>query len=119
MKASNEFEKAIADYLESVKSNYPQLSEAIVQEGKSITECCSYIIQEVQKKKVNAMADLEVFQLAEAYYLAEKVEVKKVNCKVVVPGKETEESEAKPIAPILLKKPKQKEYHSNQLSLFD
>ena len=119
MKASNEFEQAIANYLESVKNNYPQLSEAIVQEGKSITECCSYIIQEVQKKKVNAMADLEVFQLAEAYYLAEKVEVKKVSCQVVVGGKETVKTEEKPIAPIPPKKPKQKEFQSNQLSLFD
>lgn len=118
MKASNEFEKAIADYLDSVKNNNPQLSEAIAKEGKSISECCSYIIQEVQKKKVNAMADFEVFQLAEAYYLAEKVDVKKVSCNVVVGGKETVKEE-KPTPKVQAKKPIQTKTDFNQLSLFD
>lgn len=86
MKASNEFEKAILDYLKEVQNNYPNLPEALVKEGKTITDCCSHIIQEVKKKKVVAMADDEVFTLARNYYLSEKTKVDKASCQVVVGG---------------------------------
>lgn len=85
MKATTEFEKAIAAYLESVKNTCPNLSEALIREGKTIKNCCNYIIQEVQKKKVNAMADQDVFDLAKDYYLDEKIlDIKETKCKVVM-----------------------------------
>lgn len=85
MKASNDFEKAILKYLESVKNSFPELSEAIKKEGKTITDCCNYIISEVKKKGVAAMADTEVFQMANDYYLSEKeIKPQKQSCKVVV-----------------------------------
>lgn len=39
MKATTEFEKAIAAYLESVKNTCPNLSEALIREGKTIKSC--------------------------------------------------------------------------------
>lgn len=117
MKASTEFEKAISAYLESVKNTYPNLSEALIQEGKTIKNCCNYIIQEVQKKKVNAMADQDVFDLATAYYLDEKIlDVKETKCKVVMTSDKIAPAK-KEAKPKVEKAPK--ETHPNQMSIFD
>ena len=117
MKASNEFEKAISAYLEEVKDTYPNLSEALIQEGKTITNCCNYIIQEVQKKKVNAMADQDVFDLAIDYYLNEKItNVKETKCKVVMTSDKVSPAK-KETKPKSEKTPK--ETHPNQMSIFD
>lgn len=122
MKASTEFEKAIQAYLEEAKKTYPNMSEALMQEGKNLTECCNYIIQEVQKKKVNAMTNADVFSLANEYYLSkEEIKTKKINCKVVV-GVETGSSvEVSPAAPVKAKRkiPVAKPVDGKQLSLFE
>jgi hypothetical protein len=131
MKASNEFEKAILNYLKAVQNNYPNLPEALVNEGKTITDCCNYIIQEVKKKKVVAMADDEVFTLARDYYLSEKTKVEKASCKVVVgadkstASKINKEAAEKKIPAVDKLEPKAKKVKEekpadgNQLSLFE
>lgn len=122
MKASNEFEKAILTYLEEAKKTYPQMSEALMQEGKNLTDCCNYIIQQVKKKGVSAMANSEVFSLANDYYLsAKEIKPKKTNCKVVVTG-DTGEMQ-KPLPPLEQKRNRSKKKEvapadGTQLSMF-
>lgn len=118
MKASNEFQTAIKVYLDVIKKDSPELAESLTKEGKTLSDCCNYILQEVQKKKVNAMADQDVFDLAVAYYLDEKVnEVKEVKCKVVVTSDKISAATPKPKVSKVEKTAK--ETHVNQMSIFD
>ena len=119
MKASNEFEQTIKNYLESVKHTIPNLSQALVQEGKSITDCCNFIIQEVKKQKVSVLTDNEVYDLATAYYLDQKItKIDKVKCHVISPALSNQD--AKKEGPKAPKKEKVTvEIHSNQMSIFD
>ncbi|MEE6129142.1 Cas9 inhibitor AcrIIA9 family protein [Chryseobacterium arthrosphaerae] len=87
MKASNEFEKAIKAYLDEASKTNTQLAEALKNEGKTLTSCCMYILEQVKKKNVHVMTNDEVFAIANEYYLSEKeLKPKKINCKVVVTG---------------------------------
>lgn len=124
MKASNEFEKAILTYLEEAKNTYPNMSEALKQEGKNLTDCCNYIIEQVKKKGVNAMANSDVFALANEYYLSKKeIKPKKINCKVVVTSEGGEVPKVEPLSePKTRSKKKEKEVNpanGTQLSMFE
>lgn len=84
MKASNEFERAIQNYLETASTIDPALSIGLAQKEKNISDCCNYIIQEVKNMNVAALADEEVFSLARRYYLAkDAIKPKKISCEVV------------------------------------
>jgi dsDNA-specific endonuclease/ATPase MutS2 len=122
MKANNEFEKAVLNHLEEAEKNNPKLAEALKQEGKTLTDCCNYIVEEVKKKKVNVMTNLEVFALSEVYYLSKKeIKTKKINCRVVVAGENAITSVTPPAAE---PKPKKKKKEltpadGTQLSMFE
>lgn len=109
--ASNGFEAAISSYIKSESGNNPALSEALKNEKKTVTDCCSFIIGKVKKMGAVALADSEVFAFAKAYYLDAKIEkVAKVNCKVVVGTTEKVPVEKKKKAP---------ENTKQQMSIFD
>lgn len=116
MKGKTEFEKAISAYLEEAKKTFPNMSEALMKEGKTLTDCCNFIVDQVKKMKVNVMTPGEVFELANKYYLDEKIgKVNSTNCRVVVASDD--------ISDVKVEKPKQvkapKEVHPNQMSIFD
>ncbi|MCT3943853.1 hypothetical protein HZQ28_00990 [Elizabethkingia anophelis] len=122
MKASNNFEEAIKTYLDEEKKTDTTLEQALTKEGKTLTDCCSYIMKKVNEMKVTAMTSDEVFALAKEYFLDEKLtSVKKPNGKVVVGnGKNTTPPENKQ-KQVSTSKPKTaiKDTHPNQMSIFD
>ena len=84
-KVSQSFKDTIKAYLDQRAQSDPLFATSYQKTGKSIDECCNYIVQEVQKMHVNGLADDEVFGLAVHYYDEDNLgEIKAVNCKVVV-----------------------------------
>lgn len=86
-KVSNSFNQAIKAMLNERAASDPLFAKAYQREGKSIEECCNYIISEVQRMGVNALTDEEVLGLAVHYYDEEDIKVSKAPaCQVVVPA---------------------------------
>ena len=86
-KASNSFNQAIKAMLNERAASDPLFAKAYKRDGKSIEECCNYIISEVQRMGVNALTDEEVLGLAVHYYDEADIKVDKAPaCKVVVPA---------------------------------
>ena len=84
-KVSKSFQDTIKAYLDKRAQEDSLFAQSYAKEGKSIEECCNFIIQEVQKMKVSGLADDEVYGLAVHYYDEDDLgEIKASNCKVVV-----------------------------------
>lgn len=84
-KVSQSFKDTIKAHLDARAQSDPLFAASYSKEGKNIDECCNYIIQEVQKMKVNGLSDDEVFGLAVHYYDEDDLgTIKAANCKVVV-----------------------------------
>lgn len=65
-----EFRKAIQSYLDQRAKQDPQFAESYAKDGKSILDCCNYIMRQAQKRGGQAvvMSDDEVYGLAIHYY---------------------------------------------------
>lgn len=86
-KVSNSFNQAIKAMLNERAASDPLFAKAYQREGKSIEECCNYIVSEVQRMGVNALTDEEVLGLAVHYYDETDIKVGKIPaCQVVVPA---------------------------------
>lgn len=86
-KVSNSFNQAIKAMLNERAASDPLFAKAYQREGKSIEECCNYIVSEVQRMGVNALTDEEVLGLAVHYYDEVDIKVSKAPaCQVVVPA---------------------------------
>lgn len=86
-KVSNSFNQAIKAMLNERAASDPLFAKEYQREGKSIEECCNYIISEVQRMGVNALTDEEVLGLAVHYYDEVGIKVDKAPaCQVVVPA---------------------------------
>lgn len=84
-KVSQSFKDTIKTYLDARAQSDPLFAASYVKEGKSLDECCNFIIQEVQKMKVNGLSDDEVFGLAVHYYDEDYLgTIKASNCRVLV-----------------------------------
>ena len=82
---TSSFNKAIKAMLDKRAASDPLFAEAYKREGKSIKECCNYIISEVEKLKRQAMTHAEVFGMAMHYFDEDiKFDGKVPQCKVVV-----------------------------------
>lgn len=85
-KGSDAFEQVILSMLDKRAAEDELFAKAYGKETKSIEECCSFIIGEVQKMGVSAMTDEEVLGLAIHYYDEKDIKVgAPISCKVVVP----------------------------------
>ena len=125
---STAFNEAIKNYLDQRAKEDSLFAEAYKKEGKTIKECCNYIISEVQKSAKNnraAMTSDEVFSLAVHYYDEDNVKAdKKVNARVVVPAelvskdKASKSTEDKPKKQAKQKAAKKEAFENRQLSLF-
>lgn len=86
-KSSELFAIAIKAMLDKRATDDELFAKSYAKEGKSIEDCCTFIIGEVQKMGVNALSDEEVLSLAVHYYDEDNISVgARVSCKVIVPA---------------------------------
>lgn len=68
---------------EAVKD--PLFAESLKKEGKSIDECCDYIIGQVKDSGCCGFADCEILSMAKHYYDEDDLgKIQKEQCRVVV-----------------------------------
>ena len=83
MKSTDNFKRAIQDYLEARAKTL--FAKAYAKPNKSIDECITYILNEVQRSGCNGFEDNEIFGMAVHYWDEDNLDAgKKINCKVVV-----------------------------------
>lgn len=85
MEVSNGFKAVIKAYLDDRASNDELFAATYAKQGKSLDECCNYILSEVQKSGQNGFADEEIYGMAVHYYDEDDIkDVKPINARVVV-----------------------------------
>ena len=138
MRGTKFFEETIKAYLDKRAKEDEMFAKSYAKEGKCISECCNYILQEVEKSGRSGFADEEIYGMAVHYYDEENIKAKEMpsNVRVVVNHKIEEEEkpttvheEVKPVQmeqekPTQAVKPKksrkqmEEEFEQRQLSLF-
>lgn len=85
MKGTDNFKRTIQDYLEVRAKTDDLFAKSYAKPNKSIDECITYILNEVQRSGCNGFEDDEIFGMAVHYYDEDSlVAGEKINCKVVV-----------------------------------
>ncbi|WP_373735090.1 PcfK-like family protein [Bacteroides heparinolyticus] len=85
MKGTEHFTRTIAEYLNQRAMTDPLFTPNLQKPNKSIEECITYILSEVQKSGCNGFDDDEIYSMAVHYYDEDDIEVgKAVNCQVMV-----------------------------------
>lgn len=86
VKGTETFKKVIKGYLDSKAANDDLFAVRYKNDGKSVDECCDYIIEQVKKSGCNGFADDEIFGMAIHYYDEDDVKPqgKTPTCTVVV-----------------------------------
>lgn len=85
MKSTDTFKQTISQHLEKLAATDPLFAETLKKENKNIDDCCTYILNWVQKSDCNGFADEEIFAQAVHYYDEDDLQVgNPINCKVVV-----------------------------------
>lgn len=80
MKTSPSFKEAIKSYLDKRAKEDELFAKSYTKPGKSLDECCDYIIGEAKKRgNAVAMTDEEVFGMAVHYYDEDNIKVNKVS----------------------------------------
>ena len=73
MKTTEAFKRTIEDYLK-VRANTDELfAKAFQKEGKSIDECCNFILQTVKESGCNGFEDEEICCMAVHYYVEDEI----------------------------------------------
>nr|DAI40350.1 MAG TPA: PcfK-like protein [Caudoviricetes sp.] len=85
MKGTENFKRTIQAYLEERAKVDDLFAKSYAKPNKSIDECITYILNEVQRSGCNGFEDNEIFGMAVHYYDEDNLDAgKKINCKVVV-----------------------------------
>lgn len=85
MKSTDNFKRTIQAYLEERAKVDDLFAKSYAKPNKSIDECITYILNEVQRSGCNGFEDNEIFGMAVHYYDEDNLDAgKKINCKVVV-----------------------------------
>ncbi len=85
MKGTQAFQDTIKTYLENMAENDPLFAVKYANSSKSLEDCVTYILNQVQKSGCNGFADAEIFGMAVHFYEENEIEVgKPINCNVVV-----------------------------------
>ena len=85
MKGTEHFTRTIAEYLNQRAATDPLFAPNLQKPNKSIEECITYILSEVQKSGCNGFDDDEIYSMAVHYYDEDDIEVgKATNCQVMV-----------------------------------
>ena len=84
-KGTQAFNDTIKAYLEERAENDALFAVKFANPSKSVDECVTYILNQVQKSGCNGFTDAEVYGMAIHYYEENEIEVgNPINCKVVV-----------------------------------
>ncbi len=85
-KGTRAFNDTIREYLEGMAENDALFAVKFANPTKSMEDCVTYIINQVQKSGCNGFADDEIFGMAVHYWEENEIEVGKplTNCQVVV-----------------------------------
>lgn len=85
MKSTKAFQDTIKSYLDERAQVDALFAESYAKPGKSIEECCNYILNEVQKSGCCGFADDEIYGMAVHYYDEDNLgEIKPIQGQVVV-----------------------------------
>lgn len=98
MNTTQEFQRTIKAHLDNLAGFDDNFAQKYAKEGKSIEECCNYILGTVKNSGCNGFTDDEIFGMAVHYYEEDDLgEIKAVKGTVVVNHKVelTEEDKAK------------------------
>lgn len=84
-KGTRAFNDTIKAYLEERAENDALFAVKFANPSKSVDDCVTYILNQVQKSGCNGFTDAEVYGMAIHYYEENEIEVgNPINCKVVV-----------------------------------
>lgn len=84
-KATEQFQRTLSAMLEAEAVKDPLFAESLKKEGKSIDECCDYIIGQVKDSGCCGFADCEILSMAKHYYDEDDLgKIQKEQCRVVV-----------------------------------
>ena len=85
MKGTEHFTRTIAEYLNQRAITDPLFAPNLQKPNKSIEECITYILNEVQRSGCNGFADDEIYSMAVHYYDEDNIEVgNPISCRVAV-----------------------------------
>lgn len=113
MKSSENFIKAIRNYLNSRAENDNLFAIRYADPSKSVEECCQFILNEVKRQGVSVMTDNEVFSLAMHYFdgdVSEKEIGHPIHCDVVISKEQLTEEDR-----TLLKEQAMEQFKEEQL----
>lgn len=84
-KVSGEFKTAINNHLQALAAKDELFAETLKKPAKNLDDCCTYILNQVQKSGIMGYSDAEVFGMAVHYYDENEIEIgKEISCKVIV-----------------------------------
>ena len=84
-KGTRAFNDTIKAYLEERAENDALFAVKLANPSKSVEDCVTYIINQVQKSGCNGFADEEIYGMAVHYWEESEIEVgNPINCQVVV-----------------------------------
>lgn len=85
MKSTAYFTRTILTHLEQRATVDPLFAQSFANINKNIDDCCTYILNEVQKSGCNGFTDDEVYSMAVHYYDEENIEVgKPIDARIAV-----------------------------------
>lgn len=85
MKATDPFKATIKAYLDNRAANDELFAETYAKEGKSIDDCVTYILNQVQASGCNGFTDDEIYGMAVHYYDEDNLDVcEPISTRVVV-----------------------------------
>lgn len=85
MKGTEQFKQTIKAYLDKRAAEDELFAASYAKEGKSISKCVTYILNQVQESGCCGFADDEVYSMAVHYYDEDNIEIDKpINGQVVV-----------------------------------
>ena len=85
MKGTEHFTRAIAEYLNQRAATDHLFAPNLMKPNKSIEECVTYILNQVQTSGCNGFEDDEIYSMAVHYYDEDEIEVgKEITCRVAV-----------------------------------
>lgn len=75
MKGTDLFKATIKDFLDARAWEDLLFMEKYQKEGKNLDDCITFILNEVQRSKINGYTDSEIFSMAVHYYDEDKIKV--------------------------------------------
>lgn len=85
MDTTPHFKRTIQAYLSQRAAEDILFAATYKKAGKNINDCCTYILNEVQKSGCNGFTDGEIYSMAVHYYDEDNIEIgKPINARVTV-----------------------------------